>query len=140
MPIAELVPRPIRIGAAIVVIAAVAYASSRTGTWWLELPAVVLIPIVWWLMVVFPHQVHGPDRIPFAEFPGRHRVTLCTPGRHHVRVVNVVRCTLGIGLGDADRLTRRYPTDLVTGVAADKAYEFASRLEAVGAAVTVGPT
>ena len=137
MPVPAAVPRPVRVGAAIVAIVVIAFAAQAYGPWWWALPAVVLFPVVWWALVYLPEHAHGLSKIAFAANPGHHRVTLSTPGADRKRVILVVVCTLGVGLGEADRLLRKMPADLVSGVSAEAAFAFAARLEAAGAAVTV---
>lgn len=115
----------------------IAFAARAYGPWWWALPAVVALPIVWWALVYLPEHAHGLSAIPFAAHPGRHRVTLRTPGSDRKRVIYVVVCTLGVGLGEADRLLGKMPADLVSGVSAEAAFAFAARLEDAGAGVTV---
>jgi ribosomal protein L7/L12 len=99
---------------------------------------VIVTPFVWWAIVHLPERSYGLSAIPFARHPGQHRVTLCAPGADRAGVVYVVVCSLGVGLGEAQRLLSRMPAVLVKGVSAEAAYAFASRLEAAGAGVTVG--
>ena len=125
-------------GAAIVIIAVIAFFSAAYGRFWLELPAVILTPVVWWAFVHMPERSYGLSAIPFGRFPGQHRVTMSAPGADRAGVVYVVVCSLNVGLGEAQRLLSRMPAVLVKGVSAEAAYAFASRLEAAGAGVTVG--
>jgi ribosomal protein L7/L12 len=125
-------------GAAMAVIAVIAFASAAYGNFWFELPAVIVIPFVWWAIVHMPERSHGLTAIPFARHPGRHQVTLSAPGADRTGVIYVVVCSLNVGLGEAQRLLSRMPAVLVTGVSAEAAHAFAARLEAAGAGVTVG--
>ena len=131
-------PKAIRVGAAIVLVAVIAFASAAYGRFWLELPAVILTPILWWAVVHLPERSYGLSAIPFAHNPGQHRVTMCAPGADRAGVIYVVVCSLNVGLGEAQRLLSRMPAVLVRGVSAEAAFAFASRLEAAGAGVTVG--
>jgi ribosomal protein L7/L12 len=137
VPLPARVPRPIRIGAAIIAVVVIAFAAHAYGPWWSALPTVVLLPVVWWALVQLPEHAHGLSAIPFAAHPGQHRVTVRTPGADRKEVVYVVVCSLGVGLGEADRLLRKMPADLVSGISAEVAHAFAARLEAAGAGVTV---
>jgi ribosomal protein L7/L12 len=127
--------KAVRVGAAIVAIVVIVFAATAYGHWWLQLPAVVAVPVAWWAIVHLPEQGHGLSAIRFG--PGEHRVTMRAPGADRGRVVYVVVCSLGVGLGEADRLMRTMPAELVRGVSADTAQLFAARLEAAGAGVSV---
>ncbi len=128
--------RLVRLAAAVALTAGILYGCVVIDTGWFLLAAVIGVPVVWFLLAYLPGRAHSWRRIPFAG--GRHRVTLRTPGSDPNRVRYVVVCALGVGVGDADRLISSVPAVLVADVSADTAAEFAARLEAAGAGVTVG--
>jgi len=52
-----LVPRAVRIMAAIAAIVLIEYAIVAYGPFWAQAVAVLLIPIVWWAIVHLPDQL-----------------------------------------------------------------------------------